>query len=402
MAFEPEPGARICRGVRVTAILSIALLVTLSTSLILVTRWRDTICRGPTPVSLVTFIAILFTSGLDVGLIMFPMVDFSVYAREEPYGFSNPLAIEFGFWGFLVWGFYFLTTFYFCVVEPRLKLFEIPAVHVTNNLVIITTCAFTGYLLLRYLPEYVAGIGDVARYGIVALVVLCAAVSSARIRFLKALSVSSTWLFLALVAAMWASSGMWLEGFGRSIVALADYFPNVHRFVTPITDYHQFYLYWWFAWSIMIGQFVARFASGLKAWQLLLALLIIPSIPIAAWFSVLYYFFANGIEIGSGWRLAMVVVGVIFVINSLDSLIRLYTQNIGFTTEKAGYPVYVAANWLMLMTLILLFRFTPLEIEWIGLVVVGIYAAVYVLVLQRRNDLAENVPAAARIAGNRP
>lgn len=56
----------------------------------------------------------------------------------------------------------------------------------------------------------------------------------------------------------------------------------------------------------MIGQFVARFGGGLKAWQLLLALLIVPSIPIAIWFSVLYHYFINGLEIGSRrWLLSV-------------------------------------------------------------------------------------------------
>jgi choline-glycine betaine transporter len=159
-----------------------------------------------------------------------------------------------------------------------------------------------------------------------------------------------------------------------------------------MSDYHQFYLYWWFAWSIMIGQFVSRFVGGLKAWQLLLALLVVPSIPIAVWFSVLYYDFTNGIEIGEYTRLAMVFVGVVFVVNSLDSLTRLYTQNIGFTPAKAGTPLYVAGNWLLLMALILLFRFTPLQIEWIGLAVVAIYAAIYSLVFGRRRKLYGSMP----------
>ena len=91
----------------------------------------------------------------------------------------------------------------------------------------------------------------------------------------------------------------------------------------------------------MIGQFVARFAGGIRAWQLLPALVIVPSIPIAIWFSVLYYYYSTGLEIGQGWRIAMVVVGVIFVINSLDSLIRLYTQNLDLTPVRFGRPVYI-------------------------------------------------------------
>jgi len=358
------------------------------TALIIVVRWGKTRCTGVMPVSFFTFIAILFTSGLDVGLIMFPLVDFELYASEETYAFASPLAIEFGFWGFLVWGFYFLTTFYFCIVEPKLKLFEIPIIKVTNNIVIIGTCAFTAFLFLLYLPDYIQGISQPMRYGLVALVILLAALSSTDIRYVKILSVSSTWLFFVLIAGVWLVSGMGVPGLVESVSGVGGYFSNIHRFLSPISDYHQFYLYWWFAWSIMIGQFVARFVGGLPAWKLLLALLIVPSIPIAIWFSVLYYYFSNGLEIGDAWRLAMVVVGVIFVINSLDSLIRLYTVNLGVTPDRLGKVYYVLGNWAALATLVILYRFTPLRIEWIGLVVVGIYTAIYVLVFQRRRQLS--------------
>jgi glycine betaine transporter len=88
--------------------------------------------------------------------------------------------------------------------------------------------------------------------------------------------------------------------------------------------------------------------------------------------------------------LSMVVVGVIFVINSLDSLIRLYTQNLEFTTERLGKLYYVIGNWLTLTALVLLYMYTPLKIEWVGLVVVGIYAAIYLLLFQRRLQLVQS------------
>ncbi len=373
-------------------ILTLAMAATLITAIVIGVYWRNTECVGEIPVSLFTFVAILFTSGLDVGLIMFPLVDFQVYSEEAAYAFTNPLALEFGFWGFLVWGFYFTTTFYFCIVEPRLKLFEIPVIKWANNLVIIGTCAFTGFLFLQYLPDYIANISEPARYTLVAVVVLLAAASSTHIRYVKILSVGSTWLFFALIAGVWWASSMGLGGLFSSMTGIGDYFVNIDRYLSPITDYHQFYLYWWFAWSIMIGQFVARFVSGIKTWQLLLTLLIVPSIPIAIWFSVLYYYFSNGLDIGTGWRIAMVVVGTIFVINSLDSLIRLYTRNIGLTVERLGTLKYVLGNWLVLFGLVLLYQFTPLKIEWFGLVVVAIYAAVYYLVAQRRKLLVQSTP----------
>ena len=125
----------------------------------------------------------------------------------------------------------------------------------------------------------------------------------------------------------------------------------------------------------------------------ILALLIVPSIPIAIWFSVLYFYFTEAIVIGPYWKMAMVAVGVIFVINSLDSLIRLYTQNLRLTPERVGKKRYVGANWLVLTVLVLLYQFTPLKIEWIGLVVVGIYVAIYVMVFLRR-DLLLTAPVA--------
>ena len=377
-----------------TLILSVAIVVTLLTSLVIVTRWRNVVCTGPMPTSLFTFIAILFTSGLDVGLIMFPLVDFDVYVKEEAYAFANPLAIEFGFWGFLVWAFYFLTTCYFCLVEPKLKLFEIAPIKLVNNAIIIGTCAFTAFLFLQYLPDYIAGISEPARFGLVGFVVLLAAYSSTDIRFVKILSVSSTWFFFALIAGVWLASGMGVGGLFSTMTGVGTYFQNLHHFVLPITDYHEFYLFWWFAWSIMIGQFVARFVGGLKAWQLLLALLVVPSIPIAIWFSVLYYYFSNEIAISGFWNTAMIVVGVLFVINSLDSLIRLYTTNLNLEVKRLGKLGYIAGNWVVLCALVLLYQFTPLKIEWVGLVVIVLYAVVYACVFAKRAQLTAPAPLA--------
>ena len=219
------------------------------------------------------------------------------------------------------------------------------------------------------------------------MVVLCAVLSSSDITYVKILSIASTWLFFALIAGLWLATDMGVIGFGVTVAKIGDYFSNIHRFVTPITDTHAFYLYWWFAWSIMIGQFVARFLGGLKTWQLLVALLVIPSIPIAVWFSVLYYYHTHAIEISSIAKLAMIAVGIVFVINSLDSLIRLYTVNLNLTANNIGRRNYILGNWITMFGLILLYQFTPFKIEWVGLIVIALYGAVYVLLVTRRNTL---------------
>lgn len=368
-------------------ILTVAIAAVLLTSLYLVIRWGRLILNRTMPTKLFAFIAILFTSGLDVGLIMFPLTEFPTYEAEEVYSFANPLAIEFGFWGFLIWAFYFLTTFYFCLIEPKLKLFEIPWVKFVNNFVIIATCAFTGYLFLTYLPGYFPIFDGPLKYLTVASVVLCAVLSSTDIRYVKLLSLGSTWLFFALIATMWFVSGMGVGVFGNTIAGIGEYFMNIQKFVSPLSDYHAFYLFWWFAWSIMIGQFVARFVGGLSTRQLLLALLVFPSIPIAIWFTVLYHYHIAGLEISPVFKIAMVSVGVVFVVNSLDSLTRLYSNNLNLTVKRLGGKAYVAFHFCLLFGLILLYQFTPFKIEWVGLVVIALYAAVYILLVQRRHSL---------------
>ena len=81
---------------------------------------------GKYPLGMFTFTSLLFTAGLDSGLVMLPLTEFPTYQTEADYAFSNPAAIEFGFWGFLVWTFYFLTAYYFLRIEPKIKLFEVP------------------------------------------------------------------------------------------------------------------------------------------------------------------------------------------------------------------------------------------------------------------------------------
>jgi choline-glycine betaine transporter len=372
-------------------------------------KWGNIRCVGVTPVSTFTFIAILFTSGLDVGLIMFPLTEFAGYAdivASPEYAFSNPLAIEFGFWAFLIWSFYFLTCFYFCVLEPKVQFFAIPLVKLINNIVIIGTCAFTAFLLLSNLPWYIPQLADAGNitasfYLIVLVVIAISVYSSTDIRYVKILSLASTWLFFALIVLLWASAlfseqGNATEFFG-TFGLLSNYFSNVHQFVLPLNAYHEFYLYWWFAWCIMIGQFTARFVSGLRTYQVLLAMLIFPSIPIAVWFVGLYYYHLNELNINSFINGSMVVVGVIFVINSLDSLIRLYTDNLNLTVERHGKAKYFIGNLVVLSGLTLLFTLDFLQIQWVGAVVIGLMFSCLLFVLSTRWKIVREITSSPEV-----
>jgi choline-glycine betaine transporter len=368
-----------------TAWLSAGILFTFAAIAFVLYRWGNIRCVGVTPVKTFTFIAILFTSGLDVGLIMFPLTEFAGYAdlaASPEYSFTNALSIEFGFWAFLIWGFYFLTCFYFCVIEPRVQFFQIPVIKLINNVVIIGTCAFTAYLLLTNLPWYVPELGDgesiIGSFYLIVFIVIAAAVySSTSIRYVRLLSLATTWLFIGLIAVMWSGAflaeGSSIGEFANTIALLGGYFGNIHEFVLPLNDYHEFYLYWWFAWSIMIGQFTARFVGGLRTYQVLAAMLIFPSIPIAIWFTVLYYYSVNGLETAGFYNIMMAIVGVTFVINSLDSLIRLYTDNLNLSVDRVGKVKYFLGNIIALSLLTLLFKLDFLQIQWVGAVVIGLF-----------------------------
>ncbi len=379
-----------------TAWLSAGILFTLLSVAYIVFKWGNMKVVGVTPVKTFTFIAILFTSGLDVGLIMFPLTEFAGYAdisASPEYAFTNPLAIEFGFWGFFIWAFYFLTCFYFCVVEPKVKFFEIPVVKFINNVVIIGTCAFTAFLLLSNLPWYLPMLGDGESlvpefYLIVFASIAFAVYSSTNIKYVRILSITTTWVFIALIVGMWASEFIFGEGeltqYMTNMGLIGGYFANLHHFVLPINEYHEFYLFWWFAWSIMIGQFTSRFVGGLRTYQVLLAMLVFPSIPIGAWFAVLYHYHSAGIPTDGLVNMAMVFVGVVFVINSLDSLIRLYTDNLNITVARLGKANYIALNVLALSLLTLLFKLNFLQIQWVGALVIALFFGCFAFIMSKR------------------
>jgi hypothetical protein len=75
-------------------VLSAVIVVTRLTSAVIIVPWGGRRVEGPLPLSLLGFMTLLFTSGFDVGLIVLPLTEFPLYAREPVYAFANPLAID--------------------------------------------------------------------------------------------------------------------------------------------------------------------------------------------------------------------------------------------------------------------------------------------------------------------
>jgi glycine betaine transporter len=84
-------------------------------------------------------------------------------------------------------------------------------------------------------------------------------------------------------------------------------------------------------------------------------------------------------------------VGIIFVINSFDSLIRLYTDNLNLTVARLGSVGYVLGNAVVLFALTLMFQSQWLQIQWVGAVVVGIYLACLIYVVFVKRDVVMGI-----------
>ena len=64
-------------------ILNIAGVAILIISVLILSFYGRTVLKGKIPTPFFAFFAILFTSGLDVGLIMFPLTEFPVFESEQ-------------------------------------------------------------------------------------------------------------------------------------------------------------------------------------------------------------------------------------------------------------------------------------------------------------------------------
>ena len=80
----------------------------------------------------------------------------------------------------------------------------------------------------------------------------------------------------------------------------------------------------------------------------------------------------------------MISVGVLMVVNSLDSLIRLYTDNLNLTAQRLGRVNYVLFNLVAMVGLTMLFQLDFLRIQWVGALVIALYFACFAYILARK------------------
>lgn len=338
--------------------------------------YRGKKLTGDSPSSPLVLIAILFTSGLDGGFILLPLLEFPIYDQQQAYAFANPLAIELGFWGITAWYLYFVSTIYFLTIEPKLQLFKHTAIKVLSSLVVITTCAFTLSLFIQLVPEYLKLIGikhnDGALFFALTLMIIFSLFVSIKVKFMTRLSQASVVLFVLLILVIGLQNNFTFIDLLKNINHSQAYFTQLHHFVLPFNDYHEFYLAWWLTWTIMLGQFVAKFVNQMTPIKLLLAMVFVPLVPTAIWFYTLYHQYSNQLSSTHITTVLMVILAMMFVINSLDFMVANYSKVLKIDRKRLGLKYFLFVNTLLLLILTALFKEQLLLIEWTSYIIVAI------------------------------
>ena len=359
-------------------IIDIGMIMVLFASIGLIVRYRHTRTAADTPLSLFSLVAVLFTSGLDGGLVMLPLIEFPLYqdATQFPeYQSISPLLLEFVFWGATVWLIYFVSTAYFCFVEPKLRLFEHLWVRIITSLIVLVTCAFTLSLYLQNLPFYLSAVVPSSQIPVVVLlaffIVLAGTlIASLRVSFMTQLSRFSALLFVCAIGVFAIRGGLSLSLLMQTWDVFTTYIEAIPRFLLPTSDYHRFYIAWWFSWAILLGQFISKFTHGLTSWQLLMVMVIAPLIPTFAWFSVLYHAYTSLFHFDGLANWLLIILGTLFVVNSLDFMIASYSRALNISSKRLGRLRYFVLNFCLLSSFTWLFFDKYLFIEWVALVVI--------------------------------
>ncbi len=194
--------------------------------------------------------ALLFTAGLDMGLVMLPLTEFPAYAADSAYGFTNRShrvrhVGTIGLDDVLPLGLLFRGA-----SNRGLKIFEIAAVKWVYNLTVIRDMRVHLLSLPHGLAELYRGISMPARWAYRRRRHRGVRLFQQQRQFHEVagghldMDVRDPWLSPALLAAAFFYSNTGLSGLVSNVGLLSDYFANLNRFVSPITEYHEFYLFW--------------------------------------------------------------------------------------------------------------------------------------------------------------
>ncbi|NJB72714.1 glycine betaine transporter [Saonia flava] len=272
--------------------------------------------------SLWAWIAMLYSAGMGAGILLRAVQEPIFMQQNPPYSSNLPaetLALEYTFyqWGFTAWAFYGLFAmvvgYALFVQKKKVKvsatiednIYNKPARMGIDIMTIITTVFGLIAAIGLGTAQINGGLNHVfsANMGIETNIILAFLVSTLAfisawkgvnkgIKQLSKLNIIITLLLLlfifftsdirAILVSFVKTIYHYLIDFIPMSLALGSYNPGIDF----LTDWTFYYWAFWLAWAPFTGIFIARISKGRTLRQLLLGVLIIPSLGTFFWFSV--------------------------------------------------------------------------------------------------------------------
>ncbi|SHF71681.1 glycine betaine transporter [Arenibacter palladensis] len=279
--------------------------------------------------------AMLYSAGMGAGILLRAVQEPIFMQQNPPYLSDLPsdiLALEFTFyqWGFTAWAFYGLfamTIGYYLFVRKKKVLISSTIEDILHN-----KAARTGIDVLTIMTTVfglIAAIGlgttqingglnhlTSSNFGLVTTLLLTTLISSLAFysawkgvnKGIQVLSKINILITLAVLFFTFSQSDI-LKVVGNFLEAsfhyIMDFIPmslaygNYDPGLAFLTDWTFYYWAFWLAWAPFTGIFIARISKGRSLRQLLLGVLIIPSLGTFFWFSV---FGTSAFQLIEGWE----------------------------------------------------------------------------------------------------
>ena len=284
--------------------------------------------------SLWAWTSMLYSAGMGAGILLRAVQEPVFMLRHPPYQSSMKpeiLALEFTFyqWGFTAWAFYGLFAMIIAYalfvskrkVKTSASVESIIGNRFAKNGIDIMTIITTVFGLIAAIGLGAAQIHGGINYltsslqGLWLSLVLACCISGMAfisawkgvnrgIKVLSKYNIVLTLLLLAYIfmfsdpATIFRNFGLSLWNYIMDFIPLSLALPPFDPGIGFLTDWTFYYWAFWLAWAPFTGIFIARISKGRTLRQLLLGVMLIPSLGTFFWFSV---FGSAAFEIIEGW-----------------------------------------------------------------------------------------------------
>jgi glycine betaine transporter len=274
---------------------------------------------SPPEYSTLSWLAMMYSTGMGAGIILRAVQEPIFMMQHSNMELSRPndihgLEMTFYHWGFTAWGFYGLFALFIAYLLVKKKNIQLSHIipKLSNSLttkpidllVILTTVFGVVSAVALGIRQIEGGISFITEssLGVYLSIILCVLIFSFAIfssikglskgiRRLSNVNITLTLLLLAYVI-LNSDISLILSNLLQSVLALLQDFVPLSLAVGEFDFSEEFlsdwtYYYWafWLAWAPFTGIFIARISQGRSIRQLILGVLIVPSLGSFLWFT---------------------------------------------------------------------------------------------------------------------